>query len=235
MERGQHLPIFLTIDVRLVWYLREKTGPDRSVTCHAGSLSPMSVPQAKSQEVWAPHPHDMEPQASGRYLQIRVLCHHIPCSLDMKGGIFNYHAFLNCRCINIIQGRAWPTSYPSKHSGQHSPLHETKGLSSSPNQPYSGESQEGEKSSLSWESWASTIEGSFHGQERNPRWGGTATSSLSSASVLRFRLPPVCCCDQCDLFKPGGRKLRQLLRGGCMSTKLEGKATWVISQVTLDK
>ena len=222
------------IDVRLVQYLREKTGPDRLVTCHAGSLSPMSVPQGKSQEVWAPHPHDMEFQERGRCLQILVLCHHIPCSLDMKGGIFNYHAFLNCRCINFIQGRARPTSYPSKHSGQHSPLHETKGLSSSPNQPCSGVSRRGERQPQLRE-FTSTIKGSFHGQERNLRWGGEATSSLSSASGLRFRLPPVWCCDQCDLFKPWGRKVRQLLRGGHMSTKLEGKATWVISQVTLDK
>ena len=50
--------------MRLVRSLREKTGPDRSVTCHARSLSPMSVPQGKSQEVWAPHTQDMEPHTS---------------------------------------------------------------------------------------------------------------------------------------------------------------------------
>lgn len=78
--------------------------------------------------------------------------HHIPCSLDTKGSLFNYLAFLNCRCIILIEITAWPISYSSEHIGEHSLLHGTKEQSSSPNHPCPGVSRKGERQgSRSWE------------------------------------------------------------------------------------
>lgn len=183
--------------------LKEKTGPDRLVTCHAGSLSPMSVPQESPKRFEPPQPHDMEPQQSGRCLQILVLSHHIPCSLDMKGGFFWLSCLSELQMHNFIQGRAWLTSYPSKHSGQHSPLHETKGLSSSPNQPRSRQSQRrGERQPQL--SLASTIK--EVSKVRNRIWDEVAKPHLLSTVPQACGLPPVWCCDQRDLLKPQGER-----------------------------